>query len=170
MTDTEPTLSTLAAERRAASEDAMVLAVQRQHEEDLRKLREEHSKRIEGFALDVLDSYLDGADWEAAFASFFRRNAPFFAEFDAARGFDLQMTEVHKTFLSTLDGLLDTQLARMDISAQRCAELLDGGGEATGALAAVRTKLTRYTDFLTFGQVSYSRTHAHESQRTNTNT
>ena len=55
MPEAEPTLSTLAAERRATNDDATLLAVQRQHEEDLRKLREEHAKRIEGFALDILD-------------------------------------------------------------------------------------------------------------------
>ena len=179
----EVTLSALAAQRRSAENkpvasvasdsDTLLLAVQKQHEEDLRKLKAAYSKRIEGFALDVLDSYLEGADWEAAFAGFFRRNAAIFADFDAEQGgFDLPMTEVHSTFLTTLDGLLDAQLSRLDLSAQRCVELLggsSGGGDGSGtsasaALTAVRAKLVRYTDFLQFGEMMHAR-HAEHTKR-----
>ena len=65
-TDGEATLSSLAAERRGTSPligesvtrsdaDAMLLAVQTQHEEDLRAMKATYTSKIEGFALDVLD-------------------------------------------------------------------------------------------------------------------
>ena len=38
-----------------SSSDALLQAVQKQHEEDLRSLKEQYERRIEGFALDVLD-------------------------------------------------------------------------------------------------------------------
>ncbi|KAL1503353.1 hypothetical protein AB1Y20_011405 [Prymnesium parvum] len=159
--ETEPPPSAQAAPRRASTpdSDAVLLAVQQQHEEDLRKLKAQYQQRIDGFAIEILDSYLEGADWEAAFAGFFRRNASLFASFDSARGYDLQMTEVHKSFLATLDALLDAQLARLDLPAARCAEWLCGGvaPPSSAALPSVRAKLERYTDFLTFGAMMHQR-------------
>lgn len=112
-------------------------------------------------------SFLDGADWEAAFTSFFRRNSSIFADFDEQRGFDLSMTEVHNTFLTTLDALIDKQLARIDLPIDKCASLIltDSSSQGSAALHAVRSKLQRYMDFIAFGKMMRSRHESLESSR-----
>jgi hypothetical protein len=43
-------------------------AVRLQHEKELKQLRDTFTARLEGFAGEVLDSYLAGHDLESAFA------------------------------------------------------------------------------------------------------
>ena len=139
-------------------------AVRLQHEKELKQLRDTFTARLEGFAGEVLDSYLAGHDWESAFASFFAEHCYVFARFSAAAGdFELRMTAIHEQFLVTLDGLLDVQLARLDLSAERAARLLNGGsggndfGVCSKALVDARRRLDRLSDFVTFGEMMRER-------------
>eukprot|EP00900_Chrysochromulina_parva_P025345 jgi/Chrpa1/7444/Chrysochromulina_OHIO_Genome00000277-RA len=139
-------------------------AVRLQHEKELKQLRDTFTARLEGFAGEVLDSYLAGHDWESAFASFFAEHCYVFARFSAAAGdFELRMTAIHEQFLVTLDGLLDVQLARLDLSAERAARLLNGGsggndcGVCSKALVEARRRLDRLSDFVTFGEMMRER-------------
>ena len=139
-------------------------AVRLQHEKELKELRDTFTARLEGFAGEVLDSYLAGNDWEAAFASFFAEHCYVFARFSAAAGdFELRMTTIHEQFLVTLDGLLDVQLARLDLSAERAARLLNGGGGGSDcgvsskALVEARRRLDNLSDFVTFGEMMRER-------------
>ena len=149
-----------AAGDKMASEDAAIAAVRDQHERDLKALKDSYARRLEGFAGEVLEAYLKGADWETAFADFFAEHCHVFVNFSEHATFDLRMTEIHHKFIATLDGLLDAQLSRLDISAERCAELLSGGRGAAAtnqALDAVARRLDVYGDFLTFGAMMRDR-------------
>ena len=80
-------------------------AVRVQHEQELRTLRAEFTSRLEGFAGEVLDSYLAGDDWEDSFSSFFAEHCHVFANFSDDGDFELRMTSIHEIFLVTLDGM-----------------------------------------------------------------
>jgi cold shock CspA family protein len=141
-----------------ASDDT-VDSVRRQHERDLQALRDEYTARVQGFAGEVLSHYVSGASWEAAFSDFFAEHCHKFASFSVDDSFELRMTDVHHSFLATLDTLLDSQLARLSISAERCLQLLQGSGSASdgAALSTVRHRLEEYADFLTFGSMMRQR-------------
>ena len=105
---------------------SVVDAVREQHEADLLTLKREYASKLESFAGEILDHYLSGESWETAFAAFFAEHCHKFAQFSPDDGFELRMTEVHNAFLQMMDGLLDAQLVRLELSADRCLELLSG--------------------------------------------
>ena len=55
----------------------------------------------------ILTSFLEGSSWEGAFETFFLRHAEVFAGFSVGSEYSLQQTEIHMTFLSSAEALLD---------------------------------------------------------------
>ena len=129
----------------------------------LQQVQSSRARPLDKFAPEILQTFLDGASWTHAMEVFCTTNSPRFREFTVGVEYSLIMARVHNQFVSSAEALLDGQLARMALPAERFMELLladagaagTGGGipDATAVEVAQRVleTLEEYRDFERFG-------------------
>eukprot|EP01043_Picozoa_sp_COSAG02_P025302 COSAG02_NODE_1415_length_12734_cov_9.846775_7_plen_424_part_00 len=99
----------------------------------------------------ILTSFLEGSSWEAAFEMFFLKHAECFAAFSVGSEYSLQQTEVHMKFLSSVEALLDGQLAAMAVTPDSFLAQLMADAETSQPAAAAMRYLEACIDFEQFG-------------------
>ena len=143
----------------AAAEAEAEAAAEAAEEVLLEKLQQPLPLRtLTKFAPEVIQTFLDGASWQHAMEIFYTTNAPRFREFVLGMEYSIIMVWAHNEFVATCEHLLEWQLDRMNLPAERALELImaDARGDAPDAIAAavagaVLATLDDARDFEAFG-------------------
>jgi hypothetical protein len=118
------------------------------------------SQALERFAPEILRSFLQGASWTEAMDGFFSQHCGTFAAFELGSEYSMAMSDIHRQFVATAEGLLDRQLAQMSITADRFLELTladlassTPDSPSGQAAQAVMELLDECADFERFGEM-----------------
>ncbi|CAK0796203.1 unnamed protein product [Prorocentrum cordatum] len=107
------------------------------------------------FAPELVDSALRSRGATEEVDDFIRLHCPRFRAFDVDGEFEVTMTEVHRLFCDTVEGLISARLEEMGLDLSLFEDILQLRAAADGdedvALAALACTLARYTDFCSFG-------------------
>lgn len=119
-----------------------------------------------GFAVEVLDSFMSGNDWEAAVDDFVQRHCWLFRDFDSAREIDLKLHAVWLEFERTIDGLLSQELqTSLGTTADESQAALEQRVSAKGVLDCGVVRLLQKAEGIsTFEQFGVTMREAQERQ------
>ena len=119
-----------------------------------------------GVDVEILDAFFDGASWVEAFDQFFATHCPAFADFGDGTECSLELTAIHRQFITIAEALLDKQLGEMAVSADTFMSTLmstlnDASPQSTHLTTAtsVLDSLEECLNFEKFGAMMRSRMH-----------